>query len=109
VITSSFTGSALYGAKLILKVLGREFEGNPFSKGFPSIDTCKAAVRVPQLTAPFYYSVLRASTGSFLDATLDGISPAMRVSTMLIMISATAPLTGTLATRVSRLVTWWMI
>ena len=29
------------GAKLILKVLGREFEGEPFFKGFPSIDTCK--------------------------------------------------------------------
>ena len=30
--TGSFTGSALSGAKLILKVLGKEFEGEPFFK-----------------------------------------------------------------------------
>ncbi len=29
------------GAKLILKVLEKEFEEEPFSKGFSSIDTCK--------------------------------------------------------------------
>jgi len=34
--TSSITGSALSGEKLILKVLGKEFEEEPFfKKGFP--------------------------------------------------------------------------
>ena len=29
------------GLKFITKVLGKEFEENPFSKGFSSRDTCK--------------------------------------------------------------------
>ena len=43
------------------------------------------------------YSVLRASTGSFLAAILDGTRPAMRVSATLITISAIAPITGSSA------------
>jgi len=41
------------GQKLILKVLGREFEGEPFFKRVPSIDTHKAAVRVQRLERHF--------------------------------------------------------
>ena len=46
---------------------------------------------------PDYYSVLRASTGSFLAATLDGITPAMSVSTILIITRITAAGTGSIA------------
>ena len=42
----------------------------------------------------FYYSVLNASTGSFLLANLDGISPAISVSSILIIIKIIAPAGG---------------
>ena len=35
------------------KVLGKEFEENPFSKGFSSISRVKTSVRVPPLRVPF--------------------------------------------------------
>ena len=43
------------------------------------------------------YSVLKASTGSFLLAILDGISPAIIVSIILIMTNITPPATGRIA------------
>lgn len=42
----------------------------------------------------FLYSLLSATTGSFLAATLAGISPAINVSSMLIRTSAAAPTGG---------------
>ena len=44
------------------------------------------------------YSVLNATTGSFFAAIFDGIKPAMRVKTMLIITSITPPETGNFAT-----------
>ena len=41
-----------------------------------------------------YYSVLRAITGSFLLATLDGIKPAITVKTILINTNIIAPTIG---------------
>ena len=46
---------------------------------------------------PVFYSVLKASTGSFLLAILAGIKPAITVSKILMMTSITAPPTGRLA------------
>ena len=45
----------------------------------------------------FYYSVLKASTGSFFAANLAGISPAIIVSTTLIITKIIAPFIGKIA------------
>lgn len=44
-----------------------------------------------------YYSLLSEVTGSFLDAILDGIRPAINVNSILITISAIAPNVGSIA------------
>ena len=54
------------------------------------------------------YSVLRASTGSFLAAYLDGIIPEIRVRTMLITTRITAPATGRVAFSSVRFVIAWI-
>ncbi len=47
-----------------------------------------------KFTVSVNYSALKDSTGSFLDAIRDGISPPINVSTTLIIISITAPPIG---------------
>ena len=42
----------------------------------------------------FYYSVLKATTGSFLAALLEGMKPAINDNAMLIKINMIAALTG---------------
>ena len=54
-----------------------------------------------------YYSVLSATTGSFFAAILEGISPAIRVSAMLIKTRAVAPETGRIADSESISVREW--
>ena len=45
-----------------------------------------------------YYSVLKATTGSFLAANLAGTKPAINVSNILMIINIIAPETGSFAT-----------
>lgn len=47
----------------------------------------------------FFYSVLKATTGSFLAALLDGITPAINVKSILITIRMIAVGTGNIALR----------
>lgn len=56
---------------------------------------CKGTVTV---ASHFFYSVLNASTGSFLEAIFEGIRPEIRVSTILITTRIIAPSAGSLAT-----------
>ena len=61
------------------------------------------------MTLLLVYSVLNASTGSFLLAILDGINPAIIVRTMLITTKIIAAFTGKTAFTVSILVKEWII
>ncbi|MBP3268714.1 MAG: hypothetical protein J6M07_10425, partial [Ruminococcus sp.] len=54
--TSSFTGSALSGAKLILKVLGREFEGSAHIEvSSIMVRLIQQAEKAPELFGGFRY------------------------------------------------------
>ena len=54
-------------------------------------------VFAPKYRRKVFYSVRSATTGSFLAAMPDGMSPAMNVRNMLIMTSAMPPTAGNIA------------
>ena len=55
---------------------------------------CRMGSKPPAMPIDVYYSVRRATTGSFLAALREGMMPAMRVSAMLMRISTTAAGSG---------------
>ena len=67
-----------------------------FSRIVPKIPTFFDKNKKVHKKSKYFYSLLKDSTGSFLLATRDGISPAIIVKTTLIIIKITAPIIGKL-------------